>query len=131
MNILIVDDNAENKCWEIIEQCQERNINIDITGAIGPTCNFLQYAKRHINGIILDMGLPLYEGEIQIYDNGGDRILRFLRNEECTIPVLIFSVTESKEKEKCDFVFDQINRWGIVEEENKFYAFLKKLEEQS
>lgn len=130
MKILIVDDNAKTKCREIIEQCEKRNIEVEIVGAIGPACYLLRYEKIHIDGIILDMGLPIYEEERQINANGGDRVLRELIRKGYDIPVLIFSETESKEKEKCKFVFEQIYKWNIVSEEDKFYAFLEKLEKE-
>jgi len=130
MKILIVDDNAKTKCREIIEQCKKRNIDVEIIGSINPALHFLCYVKNHVDGIILDMGLPIYESEWQIKANGGDRILRELKRRGYNIPVLIFSETESKEKENCEFVFEQIYKWNIVQEEEKFYAFLEKLEKE-
>lgn len=131
MKILIVDDRAETKCKEIIEQCEKRYIDVEIKKAINPALYFLLREKNYVDGIILDMWLSLYEDEPQYNPTGGDRILRTLRTNGYHIPVLIFSETESNEKGKCDFVFAQLYNWGIKEEENKFYAFLEKLEEQS
>ena len=131
MKILIVDDRAETKCKEIMEQCEKRYIDVEIEKAINPALNFLFHEKNYVDGIILDMGLSLYKDEKQFNPNGGDRILRELKRRKYNIPVLIFSEIESNEKEECDFVFDQLYNWGIKEEESKFYAFLEKLEEQS
>ena len=130
MKILIVDDNAKTKCRDIIEQCRERNIEVEIKGAIGSACYYLCHHENPIDGVILDMGLPIYEDERQYNANGGDRVLRELRRRNINIPVLIFSNTESKEKQNCKFVFAQIYNWYIVQEEEKFFAFLEKLQKE-
>jgi len=128
MKILIVDDYPETKCWGIIEELKKRKIEYEIVKAINPALRKIVLDEIDIDGIILDMGLPIYEEKTMLEKNGGDRILRELKRRKINIPVLIFSETQSEFKSKCEFVFDQMTNWNIVQEENKYSAFLEKIQ---
>ena len=58
----------------------------------------------------------------------GDDVLRELHRKEYNIPVLIFSTTQCYYKDECDFVVDQMTDWNILQEEEKFFSFLEKIE---
>jgi len=130
MRILIVDDRAETKCVEIMEECRRRNIDVSVEKGINSALWEIVCSGTTYDGIILDMGLPRLDDDMPT-ERGGDSILCELRRRDYNIPVLIFSETESKWKNKCDFVFDQMTSWNVVEEEEKFYAFLEKLAEEN
>lgn len=131
MKILIIEDHPEYKCREILDECHNRGIKVEVKKARNTGLWEIICSGNKYDGIILDMGLPIYEGEFYIGDRVGDEILAELRRKEYNIPVLIFSETQSKYKYKCDFVFDQMTSWNIVEEEKKFYAFLEKIAEKN
>lgn len=131
MKILIIDDHPEYKCREILEVCENREIEVVVKKARNPGLREIVCSGNKYDGIILDMGLPIYEGERDIGERVGDEILAELRRKEFSIPVLIFSETESKYKNRCDFVFDQMSSSNVVQEEEKFYAFLEKLAEKN
>ena len=130
MKILIVDDHPEYKCREILEECEKRNIDVSIEKGINSGLWEVLYSGTKYDGIILDMGLPQLEDDMP-KQTGGDSILRELLRKENNIPVLIFSETESKWKNRCSFVFDQMTSWNVVEEEEKFYDFLEKIAEKN
>lgn len=127
MKILIVDDHAETKCMDIIEECKKRGVEVEIKKAVNPALRRICYEKQDIDGIILDMGLYMYEDSCLPEKRGGDRVLRELLRRKYNIPVLIFSTTDSFYKDKCDFVVDQMAEWNIVQEEEKFFSFLEKI----
>jgi CheY-like chemotaxis protein len=127
MKILIADDIPEIKCESIIKECDTRGISVEFTKSINRTLGYVLCHGKDINGIILDMGLPWNEDEIQIDKKGGDSVLRELKRSKYNIPVLIFSDTASELKDSCNFVFAQMTSWNIVEEEKKFYDFLEKI----
>lgn len=131
MKILIIDDHPEYKCREILEVCESRGIEVVVKKARNPGLREIVCSGNKYDGIILDMGLPIYEGGRDIGERVGDEILAELRRKELSIPVLIFSETESKYKHRCDFVFDQMMTWNVLQEEEKFYKFLAKLEEKN
>lgn len=128
MKILIVDDCAETKCIGIIEECKKRGIEVEIKKAISPALRRIIYEEQDINGIILDMGIPVYGGSYVEHEQAGNRILRELDRREYNIPVLIFSTTQSHYKDECNFVVDQMTDWNILQEEEKFFSFLEKIE---
>ena len=131
MKILIIDDHPEYKCREILEVCENREIEVVVKKARNPGLREIVCSGNKYDGIILDMGLPIYEGGRDIGERVGDEILAELRRKKLSIPVLIFSETESKYKNRCDFVFDQMSSSNVVQEEEKFYAFLEKLAEKN
>ena len=131
MKILIIDDHPEYKCREILEVCESRGIEVVVKKARNPGLREIVCSGNKYDGIILDMGLPIYEGERDIGERVGDEILAELRRKEFSIPVLIFSEIESKYKHRCDFVFEQMTNWNVLQEEEKFYKFLAKLEEKN
>ena len=84
--------------------------------------------KQDIDGIVLDMGIPIYDDEFTEDEREGDDVLRELHRKKYKIPVLIFSTTDSFYKDQCDFVVDQMTSWNIIQEEDKFFSFLEKIE---
>lgn len=130
MRILIVDDHAETKCRGIIEECQKRGIEVEIKKGRNSALRRIIYGEQEIDGIILDMGIPVFDDGYTEDEKEGDDVLRELERKEYNIPVLIFSTTESDYKDECDFVVDQMTDWYIVQEEEKFFKFLEKIEEQ-
>ena len=131
MKILIIYDHPEYKCREILEVCKNQGIEVVVKKARNPGLREIVCSGNKYDGIILDMGLPIYEGGRDIGERVGDEILAELRRKKLSIPVLIFSETESKYKNRCDFVFDQMSSSNVVQEEEKFYAFLEKLAEKN
>lgn len=131
MKILIIDDHPEYKCREILEVCKNQGIEVVVKKARNPGLREIVCSGNKYDGIILDMGLPIYEGGRDIGERVGEEILAELRRKKLSIPVLIFSETESKYKNRCDFVFDQMSSSNVVQEEEKFYAFLEKLAEKN
>lgn len=130
MKILIVDDYAETKCSGIIAECEKRGIEYEI--AKGRNSGLLRIIckEQDIDGIVLDMGIPVLDDEFTEDEREGDDVLRELRRKKYNIPVLIFSTTESEYKDECDFVVDQMKEWNVVEEEKKFFDFLEKIEKE-
>ena len=124
MKILIVNDNASTKCAGIIEECKKRTIEIEIAKA-SKQAIFIIYSDKEkmIDGIILDMNLPIYP-ECEIKKKEGEDVLRRLSKEKINIPVLVFSKEEMEEE--YEQVFDQMKDWN--EEHDKFFAFLEKLQ---
>lgn len=123
MKILIVDDNAKTKCEGIIEECKKRTIEVEIAKA-SKQAIFIIYSDKEktIDGIILDMNLPIYP-ECEIKKKEGEDVLRRLSISKINIPVLVFSKEYIEEYEQ---VFDQMKDWN--EEYDKFFAFLEKLQ---
>ena len=113
MKILIIDDNAEYKCREIFEQCRKSNIDVCVKKSRNSGLREIIYSKNKYDGIILDMGLPIYEGDFEIEESCGDEVLEELVRKEYDIPVLIFSETESEYKNICPFVFGQMTSWNV------------------
>lgn len=130
MKILIVDDYPETKCFGIIKECKKREIEIVIEKAISPALQriFLSDDSK-IDGIILDMGLPIYENGRIESQNAGERVLRELERKRMEIPVLVFS--ETNLKKSYTSVFDIMKNWYIMEEEEKFFAFVDYLEKRA
>lgn len=128
MRILIVDDHAETKCMGIIEECKKRGIVVEVKKGRNSALRRIAYEEQDIDGIVLDMGIPILDDGFP-EERGGDRVLRDLQRKKYKIPVLIFSTTESDYKDECDFVVDQMTDWYIVQEEEKFFKFLEKIEE--
>lgn len=131
MKILIVDDHPEYKCREILEVCENREIEVVVKKTRNAGLWEIVYSGNKYDGIILDMGLPIFEDEMNIGERVGDEVLAELRRIDYNIPVLIFSETESKWKNRCSFVYDQMTSWNVVEEEKKFYDFLEKIAEKN
>lgn len=131
MKILIVDDHPEYKCREILEECENRNIDVSVEKGINSGLWEIFCSGTKYDGIILDMGLPRLDDDIMPKERGGDIFLRELLRKESNIPVLIFSETQSEWKDKCAFVFAQMTSWNVVEEEKKFYEFLEKIVEKN
>lgn len=131
MKILIVDDHPEYKCREILEVCENRGIEVVVKKSRNDGLWEIVCSGNKYDGIILDMGLPIFEDEKHIGERVGDEVLAELRRKDYNIPVLIFSETESKWKNRCSFVFDQMTSWNVVEEEEKFYDFLEKIAEKN
>lgn len=129
MKILIVDDYPETKCFGIIQECKKRDIDVLIERAISPALQRIFLSKDQINGIILDMGLPVYENGRIESQNEGESVLRELERKKREIPVLVFSETNLTKTYKP--VFDIMKNWNIMEEEKKFFNFLDYLEEKS
>lgn len=129
MKILIVDDYVEIKCWGIIKECKERGIEVEVAKSRNSALCRIICGQKDIDGIVLDMGLPVLEGKFP-EEREGDDVLMELHRKKCNIPVLIFSTTESEFKDECDFVVDQMTKWNVVEEEEKFFAFLEKIEKE-
>lgn len=125
MKILIVDDHAETKCWGIIRECKERGIEVEVKKGRNSALRRIVCAEHDIDGIILDMGIPILDDGFP-EERGGDRVLRDLCRKEYNIPVLIFSTTESNYKDKCNFVVDQMGDWNVMQEQEKFFSFLEK-----
>lgn len=127
MKILIIDDQAETKCMGIIEECKKRGIQVEIVKGRNSALYRIIYKEQDIDGIILDMGIPVYDNEYPEDEREGDDVLRELYRKKYNIPVLIFSTTNSNYKHKCDFVVNQMAEWNIVQEEEKFFSFLEKI----
>lgn len=126
MKILIVDDHAETKCWGIIQECKKRGIDVEIKKGRNAALRRIICKEQDIDGIILDMGIPIFDNGFP-EERGGDSVLTELRRTKYHIPVLIFSTTESEYKDKCDFVVAQMKEWNVVQEEEKFFTFLEKI----
>ena len=126
MKILIVDDNAKIRCEGIIKECEKRAIEIEIAKA-SKQAMFIIYSDKEemIDGIILDMNLPIYP-ECEIKRKEGEEVLRRLLISKINIPVLLFS--KEQKEEKYDQVFGQMRDWN--EEKDKFFAFLEKTQEE-
>ena len=124
MKILIVDDNAKTRCEGIIKECKKRTIEFEIAKA-SKQAMFIIYSDKEkmIDGIILDMNLPIYP-ECDIKRKEGEDVLRRLLVSKINIPVLIFSKEQTEEK--YEQVFDQMRDWH--EENKKFFAFLEKVQ---
>lgn len=130
MKILIVDDNAETKCYGIMEECKKRNIEVEIETSISSAVKKIVSNKGYkINGIILDMGLPIYSNSNEIEKNGGEEVIRQIVRRNNNIPVLVFSETELRSNYYA--VFNQIKDWNIVEEQMKFIEFIEYLKRKS
>lgn len=126
MKILIVDDQAETKCMGIIEECQKRGVKVEIKKGRNSALHRIICEQQDIDGIVLDMGIPILNDEFP-KEKGGDSVLRELHRKKFNIPILIFSTTESDYKDKCDFVVDQMGDWNVLKEQEKFFSFLEKL----
>lgn len=122
MKILVVDDNAHTKCVGIMEECEKRGIEVEIAiaskQAIFSICS---EAGKMIDGIILDMDLPLFPHNKEIKQREGESILRKISKKHGDIPTLIFSQTNVSEK--YEQVFGQMQVWNKVE----FLLFLEKV----
>lgn len=133
MRLLIVDDMPDTKCMGLIRKCVNREIEVEIKKAVNPALMRITRGKEKIDGIILDMGLPLCDEEPVLNTNEGESILRELQRIKCNIPVLIFS-ERLVNTSSYAHIFDQMKDWYIGEEEEKFERFveaLKKKEEQA
>lgn len=129
MKILIVDDRVYTKCAGIMEECKERNIEVEVVTSINQALKtIIVDAKDTIDGIILDMGLPIYQDGSEMNTHGGERILRELERKEIRIPILVFSETEMRSNYVQ--VFGKMRDWNIAEEQYRFFEFLKKLEKK-
>ena len=128
MKILIVDDQAELKCSGIIKECEKRGVEVEIAKVRNSALLRIILQKQDIDGIVLDMGIPIYDDEFTEDEREGDDVLRELHRKKYKIPVLIFSTTDSFYKDQCDFVVDQMTSWNIIQEEDKFFSFLEKIE---
>lgn len=139
MRILIVDDHADTKCIGIMQECKRRGIEVEVKKAISPALyrivckkekvNGIIYEKEEIDGIILDMGLPIYEGGWVEDANAGERVLRELKRTEKEIPVLIFSDTPLK-RDCYHHIFGQMTDWYVVQEADKFNQFIEELQKR-
>lgn len=129
MKILIVDDCAETKCYGIIKECEKRGIEVEVKKGRNSALRRTVYGEQEIDAIVLDMGIPILDDGFP-EERGGDSVLRELRRKKYNIPVLIFSTTDSFYKDKCDFVVDQMGDWNVMQEQEKFYSFLERIEEQ-
>lgn len=126
MKILIVDDDAKTKCSGIMEECKRRNIDVVVKTAINTAlCEIFHDGGNDIDGIILDMGLPIYLNQPPIITDGGETILKELSTKEYYIPVLVYSETEMHSNYVQ--VFDKIKDWNETKERKKFFDFLQKL----
>ena len=130
MKILIVDDYAETKCSGIITECKKRGIEYEIAKGRNSALRRIICKEQNIDGIVLDMGIPVWDNEFTEDEREGDDVLRELHRKKYNIPVLILSTTNSEYKDECNFVVDQMKEWNVVEEEQKFFAFLEKIEKE-
>ena len=129
MKILIVDNNAETKCKALMEECKRRNIEIVVKKSIDSALKSIMYDEEgRLNGIIMDIGLPLYENGRVESPYTGERILQEISMWEKDIPVLIFS--ETCTKSHYISVFDRMKDWDIKAEQIKFFKFLEYLNEK-
>ncbi len=138
MRILIVDDHADTKCIGIMQECDKRGIEVEVKKAINPALQRIVYGKEKVNGIIcekkeeidgiiLDMGLPIYENKWVEDANAGECVLRELKRRKKKIPVLIFSETPLK-KSAYPHIFGQMKNWYVMEEAEKFNQFIEELQ---
>ena len=126
MKILIVDDNADIKCIGIIAECKVRNIDIDIAKA-SKEALFKIYSEegKTIDGIILDMNMPMYP-QCKAIQREGENVLKNLSHRKINIPVLIFSDEEIEGE--YEQVLGHMKDWD--KEKNKFFDFLERLPEE-
>lgn len=138
MRILIVDDHADTKCIGIMQECDKRGIEVEVKKAINPALQRIICGKEKVNGIIcekkeeidgiiLDMGLPIYENEWVEDANAGESVLRELKRRKKEIPVLIFSETPLK-RSTYPHIFGQMKNWYVMEEAEKFNQFIEELQ---
>ena len=125
MKILIVDDNADTKCVGIMEECKKREIEVEV--ALSSKQGLFSVFSNNgnlIDGIILDMDLPIFPYGENINEREGEDFLRELSRKERYIPTLLFSEVELQS----NYVqfFAQMRNWD--EDNNKFFAFLEKLQ---
>lgn len=129
MRLLIVDDLADTKCMGLIRKCQNWGIDVEIKKAVNPALRRINWEEKKIDGIVLDMGLPLQDEEPVLNTNEGESILRELQRIGCNIPVLIFS-ERLVNTSSYAHIFDQMKDWCVVEEEKKFENFLEELKKR-
>lgn len=126
MKILIVDDRFSTKCGELITECQKREIETKVAISIREAL-YMIYTDKDINGLVLDMGLPIYSKETPI-ERGGETVLKHLEHKKIRIPVLVFSETEMRANYIS--VFDQMKDWNEAKEKKKFFDFIEELEKR-
>ena len=121
MNILLIDDEWQTKCTEILLECDKKQIDIDIAESICSGIYIIVSHRKNYDGIILDMDLPkLIDGK-KIEELGGDIILKKMKEINKINPVLIFSKNKSIEKSKTDFVVGEMSEF----KKEIFYDFLR------
>lgn len=127
MKILIVDDHADTKCVGIMEQCKERKIEVKVAKA-SKEATFIICSDegKTLDGIVLDMNLPLSPDDNNIKEREGENILRHLSRRNINIPVLVFSDTQMNSNYVQ--VFDKMMDWN--KEGDKFLQFLEKIQKE-
>lgn len=95
MIIMIIDDTI-SKIRKIEDVLKEKGITFISVYAINPAKKLLQNGEK-IDGIVLDMQLPMYAGDKESMRNdGGNFFLKWLSHHNYKIPVLGNSVQEFK-----------------------------------
>lgn len=126
MKILIVDDHVDTKCVGIMEECKKRQIEVKIARASKEAiCIIYSDEGKTIDGMVLDMNLPLFPYSNDIREREGENLLRELSKKELYISTLVFSETQMSVN--YIQVFDQMTDWN--KEHNKFDEFIEKLED--
>ena len=93
MRILIIEDTI-CKRREIEEVLTNKGIEFISVEAINPAKKILN-KKNFIDGIVIDMVLPIYENEFKtMKENGGEILLKWLEHKRKKIPALGNSVFE-------------------------------------
>ena len=125
MKLLIVDARPEEKYAEILKECRMRKIEVQIETASIPARYALNKDKdKEIDGIIMDLELPLFAGESDMIEPGeGERLLRYIHKKEFKIPILIFS--QETTKVQYPYVICKIRNWQ--NEKSKFFEFIKEV----
>lgn len=129
--VVLVEDN-EGKKDNLIPILEKEGIEYIVFSSINPTLKFVVEPSNKIDGIILDMGLPVFDDGRNYKVYGGIEILEELKRKEINIPVLINSEQlidiDSKE---FPFVFkERMFRSFDVETLRNFLMSLSNKEEQ-
>ena len=130
MKILVIEDDIYKR-EQITNFLDSKAISYNVTEYLNSALNYIYENTINISGIILDLGLPIFENDPDTYSlYRGLEVIYELDRKKINIPVLINSNTFVGMLDEYPFVYAQrtkINNYQMLED---FVSFLTKREEQ-
>ena len=93
--ILIVEDQPELKVEMLISLLKTEHVafEYEIVGSVTSAKRYLSSRKNKVDAIIMDLGLPTFDGEWVTNLHAGEEIINDLDHFEVRVPVIINSTT--------------------------------------
>lgn len=132
MKVAIVDDNKGRRFRIITSMLETYKVEYDVFKSVKSFLSAIHKNPNAYKGFFLDMQLPQNENETKyIIQNGGERILQDLLENDINIPFILTTMSYMSDKQlKKDIyknMYEYIVGLGTTKELYIIYSFIQKL----